>query len=86
MRNMGEGGDPSVFQRQLHRHPVAAGGVMDTGRGIGGWQMAAACGIGRQPQQLAAIEGIAEIVGHGLFKRHFNNKVKVFDRAYISAF
>jgi len=54
---------------------------VDAGRGIGGWQMATARGIGRQPQQLAAIKGIAEIVGHGLFKRHFNNKVKAFDGA-----
>jgi len=79
MGEVGKGGDPSVFQRQFDRHPVAAGGIVDAGRGIGGWQMPGAGSIGRQPQQLTAIEGIAEIVGHPAFKLHLKNKVKAFD-------
>jgi len=58
MGAMGEGGDPPPFQRQLHRHPVTAGRIVDRGGCVGSRQVARAHGVGSKPEKLAAIKGI----------------------------
>ena len=56
---VGQGADAPVRQRQLHGYLVAAGGVVNAGHGIGCRQMTRPGGIGRQPQKLAPVQGIA---------------------------